>query len=32
LGRGTPPYKKGEREWDRELIDRKPGKGITFEM
>jgi len=29
---GRSGWMKSEGEWDREFMDRKPGKGITFEM
>jgi len=32
LGRGNTIIEEGEWGWDRELMDGKSGKGITFEM
>jgi hypothetical protein len=30
--RELPHRSRGEREWDREFAEGKPGRGITFEM
>jgi len=32
LQRGSTLIEEGEGEWDRELMDWKPGKRLTFEM
>ena len=32
MGGGAPSYKQDKAGWDRGFADRKPGKGITFEI
>jgi hypothetical protein len=32
MGGGAPSQKQGQGRWDRGFAERKPGKGIKFEM
>jgi len=32
VGEGEHPYRRKGRGWDRGLLNRKPAKGIKFEM